>query len=34
MIVCRSAAELDRMRDASRLVGEVLTSLRRTPRRG
>jgi methionyl aminopeptidase len=28
MIVCRSAAELERMRDAGRLVGEVLTELR------
>ena len=27
MIVCRSAAELDRMREAGRLVGEVLTEL-------
>ena len=27
MIVCRSAAELDRMRAAGRLVGEVLTAL-------
>ena len=27
MIVCRSAAELERMRDAGRLVGEVLTEL-------
>ena len=27
MIVCRSAAELDRMRGAGRLVGEVLTEL-------
>ena len=27
MIVCRSAAELDRMRDAGRLVGEVLAEL-------
>jgi methionyl aminopeptidase len=27
VIVCRSAAELDRMRDAGRLVGEVLTEL-------
>ena len=27
MIVCRSAAELERMRDAGRLVGEVLTDL-------
>ncbi|MCC7415976.1 MAG: type I methionyl aminopeptidase [Acidobacteria bacterium] len=27
MIVCRSAAELDLMRDAGRLVGEVLTEL-------
>ena len=28
MIVCRSAAELERMREAGRLVGEVLTALR------
>ncbi len=27
MIVCRSAAELEKMRDAGRLVGEVLTEL-------
>ena len=27
MIVCRSASELERMRDAGRLVGEVLTEL-------
>ena len=27
MIVCRSAAELERMREAGRLVGEVLTEL-------
>jgi len=27
VIVCRSAAELERMRDAGRLVGEVLTDL-------
>lgn len=27
MIVCRSAAELDKMREAGRLVGEVLTAL-------
>jgi methionyl aminopeptidase len=27
MIVCRSSAELERMRDAGRLVGEVLTEL-------
>jgi len=27
VIVCRSAAELERMRDAGRLVGEVLTEL-------
>ena len=27
MIVCRSAAELERMRDAGRLVGDVLTEL-------
>ncbi len=27
MIVCRSAAELERMREAGRLVGEVLTAL-------
>jgi methionyl aminopeptidase len=27
VIVCRSAAELDKMRDAGRLVGEVLTEL-------
>ena len=27
MIVCRSSSELDRMRDAGRLVGEVLTEL-------
>ena len=27
MIVCRSAAELERMRAAGRLVGEVLTEL-------
>ena len=27
MIVCRSAAELDRMWEAGRLVGEVLTTL-------
>src|SRR5215467_6678392 len=27
MIVCRSQAELERMRDAGRLVGEVLTEL-------
>ena len=27
MIVCRSTAELDRMREAGRLVGEVLTEL-------
>ena len=27
MIICRSAAELDRMREAGRLVGEVLTEL-------
>src|SRR5436853_5878555 len=27
MIVCRSAAELKRMREAGRLVGEVLTEL-------
>jgi methionyl aminopeptidase len=32
VIVCRSAAELDRMRAAGRLVGEVLTAL--TPRVG
>jgi hypothetical protein len=33
VIVCRSAAELERMRAAGRLVGEVLTELRRTWRR-
>jgi len=27
VIVCRSAAELERMREAGRLVGEVLTEL-------
>ena len=27
MIVCRSASELERMRDAGRLVAEVLTEL-------
>ena len=27
MIVCRSKAELERMREAGRLVGEVLTAL-------
>jgi len=27
VIVCRSSAELERMRDAGRLVGEVLTEL-------
>ena len=27
MIVCRSASELERMREAGRLVGEVLTEL-------
>jgi len=27
VIICRSAAELERMREAGRLVGEVLTEL-------
>ena len=34
VIVCRSAAELERMRDAGRLVGEVLTELARARRAG
>jgi Xaa-Pro aminopeptidase len=33
VIVCRSTAELERMREAGRLVGEVLTELARTSRR-
>ena len=34
MIVCRSAAELERMREAGRLVGEVLTELAAARRAG